>query len=564
MVLALAGPGSASAQGILPGVRPGDTLPPLPPPAAPVAPNFEPTLEKILPPFPMPQESQQADVEGGGSVLVQEIRISGNSVLEPKVLDEIVSAYEGRWLNFSDLASLRDLITLAYVERGFVTSGATLPDQAIRRGVVDIRVIEGQLEGIEVKTSGRFRPNYFRSRIAARQSGALNIVELREQLELFQLDPRVRQVRASLQPGAQRGFSELQVTIDENPFYNLAADFDNLRSPSIGDLGGGGEVQLANLIGVGDMTSASFRVSEGLGQFQARFALPINRWDTTLGARYQYSHGDVVHGIFTPLGIESESQTLGFELRQPLHRSLKANISAFLQADWRQGQSFLFDGAIGLPTAYSEDGQSQLSVLRLGVEGTYRTRTQSFALRSQLSFGLDILGATRNDAGIPSGEFVTWLAQVQWAARLPGTDAQLVARLDTQIASAPLLPLEQFAVGGFYSVRGYRENTAVRDNGLSGSFEFRVPFYQQQSPYIRLELAPFFDVGRSWNNSERLGKLNASPITLASMGLGLRIAMGSWGQGEIYWGRRMKPVAEFSNDNLQDDGISFRLRVGWP
>ena len=559
LILALGLAEGASAQRILPGVRPGDNLPPLPPPAP-----APPTTERILPPVPMPEESQQAAVEGGASIRVREIRVSGNSVLAPAILEEIVAAYEGRSLNFADLAGLRDRITLAYVERGFVTSGATLPDQAIRQGVVEIRVIEGRLDGIEVKTSGRFRPSYFESRIAARQSGVLNVVELREQLELFQLDPRVRQVRASLQPGAERGLSELRVDILENPFYGLTANFDNLRSPSIGALGGGGAVQLANLIGVGDLTSASFNASEGLGQFQARFGLPITLWDTTLAAHYQYSHGDVVHGDFTSLGIESESQTLGFELRQPLHRSLESDIGAFLRADWRRGQSFLFGGAIGLPTAYSEDGKSQLSVLRLGVEGTYRTRAQSLAFRSQLSFGLDVLGATRSPAGIPDGEFVTWLAQVQWAARLPGTGAQLVARFDTQIASAPLLPLEQFSVGGFYSVRGYRENTSVRDNGLAGSFEFRVPIYQRRSPPVRVELAPFFDVGRSWTDSKRLGKLNSSPLTVSSMGLGLRLALGDWARGEIYWGRRMKPVFEFGNDDLQDDGLSFRLSVDWP
>ena len=557
LALGLAVAPDARAQRMLPDVRPGDTMPELPP--------FAPApVDPILPPFPIPEESDQAEIERGALIYVRGIRITGNTVLPDPVLDELTAAYAGRSLGFADLAALRDRITLAYVERGFITSGATLPDQSVVEGVVEIRVIEGKLADIEVETSGRFRPNYFRSRIAARQSGVLNVTELREQLELFQLDPRVKQVRAALEPTARRGLSELRVTIVENPFYSLRADFDNLRTPSIGALGGGGEVRLANLVGVGDTASANFVASEGLGQFQASFALPINLWDTSLGAHYQYSHGNVVNGDFKSLGIESESQTLGFELRQPLHRSLQTTVTASLRADWRRGQSFLFGGAIGLPTAYSEEGKSQLSVLRLGVDASYRTRAQSLAFRSQLSFGLDVLGATQSPAGIPDGEFVTWLAQVQWAGRLPGTDAQLVARFDTQIASAPLLPLEQFAVGGFYSVRGYRENAAVRDNGFAGSFEFRLPIYQRREPAIRVELAPFFDVGRSWNDDERPGKLNASPITLASMGLGLRVAFGQWARGEIYWGRRMKPIEYLAQGDLQDDGIAFRLSVDWP
>jgi len=562
-VLSVGWAASAQAQRILPGVRPGDAMPELQPFAPADAPDAP-----ILPPFPMPAEGDPAEIDAGVSVVVREIRITGNTVLPTSVLADLTAPYAGRRLSFADLAALRDRITLAYVERGFVSSGATLPDQAVEDGVVEIRIIEGTLAEIDVETSGRFRPAYFRKRIRkrieAQQSGVLNVVHLREQLELFQLDPRIEKVQASLVPSAERGQSRLRVTVLEAPFYALNADFDNIRSPSIGALGGGARVQIANAIGVGDQASTRFAVSEGLRQFQAQFALPINLADTALGARYQYSQGNVVSGDFVGLGIQSESQTVGFELRQPLKRSLQTTVSAYLQADWRRSQSFLFDGAIGLPTAYSEDGKSQVSVLRLGVDASYRSRSQSLAFRSQISWGIDALGATRSPAGIPDGEFVSWLAQVQWAARLPGTDAQLVARLDTQIASAPLLPLEQFSVGGMYTVRGYRENASVRDNGLAGSIELRLPIYQRRRPQVRVDLAPFFDVGRSWNDDERPGSLNSSPLTLASMGLGLRVAYAHWAHGEIYWGRRLKPIQSLGNDDLQDDGIGFRLGVRWP
>ena len=555
--------GVARAQRILPGVRPGDAMPELQP-FAPAAPPDTP----ILPPFPMPEPGGPAEIDTGAAIVVREIRITGNTVLPAPVLADLTAPYTGRKLTFADLAALRDRITLAYVERGFVSSGATLPDQAVENGVVEIRIIEGTLAEIDVETSGRFRPAYFRKRIRkrieAQQSGVLNVVHLREQLELFQLDPRIEKVQASLVPSAERGQSRLQVSVLEAPFYGLSADFDNIRSPSIGALGGGAQVRIANAIGVGDQASTRFAVSEGLRQFQAQFALPINLSDTTLGAHYQYSQGDVVTGEFVGLGIQSESQTVGFELRQPLKRSLQTTVSAFLQADWRRSQSFLFDGAIGLPTAYSDQGISQVSVLRLGVDASYRTRSQSLAFRSQISWGIDALGATRSRAGIPDGEFVSWLAQLQWAARLPGTDAQLVARLDTQIASAPLLPLEQFSVGGLYTVRGYRENAAVRDNGLASSIELRLPIYQRIRPQVRVDLAPFLDVGRSWNDDERPGLVNSEALTLASMGLGLRVGYARWFQGEIYWGRRLKPIESPGSGDLQDDGIEFRLSVRWP
>nr|MCS5638679.1 BamA/TamA family outer membrane protein [Myxococcota bacterium] len=430
--------------------------------------------------------------------------------------------------------------------------------------VVEIRVVEGQLSQIDVEPSGRFRPSYFRERLAARQRGVLNVNRLQEQLELFQIDPRIERVEASLEPGEERGRARLRVRVLEAPFYALSAEFDNLRTPAIGALGGGGGVRVANAIGVGDETSLGFAASEGLGQFQAQFSLPVNVWDTRLGVRYQYSRGDVVDGDFAALGIESESQTFGLILRQPLYRSLQTTVGASLEADWRRSQSFLFDGAVGLPTAYSPEGKSQVSVLRLGVDAAYRSRSQSMAFRSLLSVGLDALGATRSPVGVPGGEFVSWLGQLQWAGRLPGSPAQLVARFDTQLASAPLLPLEQFAVGGFYTVRGYRENAVVRDNGLAGSLELRLPIFARRKPDIRIDLAPFFDVGRSWNDDERPGTANSEPVTLASLGLGLRLAYGSWGRAEIYWGRQLESLDILGSGDLQDDGVQFRVSVLWP
>jgi len=79
--------------------------------------------------------------------------------------------------------------------------------------------------------------------------------------------------------------------------------------------------------------------------------------------------------------------------------------------------------------------------------------------------------------------------------RLTDWGLQALTRLDVQLASAPLLPLEQIAVGGRYSVRGYRENQLVRDNGVIGSVEARVPVVRNVSWADVVELASFMDAG---------------------------------------------------------------------
>jgi len=500
----------------------------------------------------------------GAQVVVRRIEIEGNTVVSSDVLAEVARPYVERRLSYADLQTLRDRLTLAYVTRGYVTSGATLPTQTLADGVLRVQIIEGRLGDIDVEVDGRLRPSYFRWRLAHEQGGVLNVEKLEKQLQLFQQDVRVQSLQARLQPTPTRGVARLNLVVREAPFYAVRADFDNYRSPSIGALGGTVSLGLTNLIGVGDSFQARFTGSEGLSQTEVRYEVPFTVWDTRFGASYQYSEGKVVDDDFEALGIESKAETVGIVFAQPLYRSLQSFVGVELHADWRRAQSFLFDGAIGLPTSYSEDGKSQEAVLRFGLDASYHTRSQSLAFRSLISWGIDALGATVNPAEIPDGRFVSWLGQFQWASRLPWLDAQMLTRFDVQLANHPLLPLEQFAVGGRYTVRGYRENLLVRDNGLAGSFELRVPIYQHSEAGIRIELVPFADVGHSWNN-DRPGSLeNTRPETIASVGVGARMLLKRWGFAELYWGHHLNEVRSLGQSDLQDDGIHFRVGLSWP
>ena len=139
---------------------------------------------------------------------------------------------------------------------------------------------------------------------------------------------------------------------------------------------------------------------------------------------------------------------------------------------------------------------------------------------------------------------------------------QLVARFDVQLTDSPLFSLEQFAVGGHSTVRGYRENRLVRDNGLVGSLELRLPLpmpsWREWQP--RLELAPFFDVGRSWNTD----RATVGPKTLMSAGVGGRLGLFEKLDFEVYWGHAIESVEELGDGGLQDDGVHIGAVWSWP
>jgi len=94
----------------------------------------------------------------------------------------------------------------------------------------------------------------------------------------------------------------------------------------------------------------------------------------------------------------------------------------------------------------------------------------------------------------PSSEFFIWLGQAQYAWRMLDDGTQLVLRGNAQFSDSPLLPLERIAVGGFNTVRGYRENQLVRDDGFSISTEFHYPLIGGDIHSAhKLTLASFMD-----------------------------------------------------------------------
>jgi hemolysin activation/secretion protein len=184
----------------------------------------------------------------------------------------------------------------------------------------------------------------------------------------------------------------------------------------------------------------------------------------------------------------------------------------------------------------------------------------------QLSWGIDALGATTHNkrdrdgsSQQPDSRFVASLIQLQWARRFDSLGVEAIVRGDMQISNDPLLTLEQIAVGGFSSVRGYRQNQRVQDQAAIVSLEVRVPIWRDPRHIGVIELAPFVDYAHVWNHSDRLFK---RAKTLSSVGIGLRWTLPRFLSAQIYWGQNINSVE--SSGDLQDKGVQFLITCHFP
>ena len=109
-----------------------------------------------------------------------------------------------------------------------------------------------------------------------------------------------------------------------------------------------------------------------------------------------------------------------------------------------------------------------------------------------------------------------------------------------QVSNRTLLQSEQFAVGGYNTVRGYLEREVAGDDAFIGNIELRTPSLNiaqkisKKWPNDGLYLLAFLDYGYIHNIYQiPLEKQNA---TLVGVGSGIRYNMGPYISGRADWG----------------------------
>lgn len=523
----------------------------------------EPAPESVLPPIPAPPPEEPLGAEG--AVFVRGFRFEGNTVFDAAELEAVTAPWTGREISSLELRAARDAVTRHYIDAGYVSSGAVLPDQRLEEGVVLLRIVEGRLRAVEVEGNDWFRASYFQKRLLTGADRPLRVQELEDRLQLFQQDPRLHRIAARLEPSEQRGESVLHLRVEEAFPATLGLEWSNDVPPSLGEHSGRADASVFNLLGVGDELSASVRVAEGLVDPEVLYGVPLNRWDTELEARVRYSDAKIVEEPFESADFTSTAFTAGIGILQPVWRTLEDTARIGLIGEWRRGTTEVDGEPIGFPGsgADPDSGKSTLSVLRLGGDWLHRGRERVFAARQLVSFGVPVLDATSNPSGTPDSEFVSFLTQLRFAERferLLGIEALL--RADLQLSTQPLMPLEQIGVGGVSSVRGYRENQLVRDQAVIGGLELRLPLYRDGEREHLLQLAPFFDVGHGFSASNRDD--TPEDDTLYGLGIGLRYRFRNLLLAELYWGESLSNVVDPTDDSLQDQGVYFRVRADLP
>ena len=560
-------------------------LPDVPAPGRPAPFKLRLAPEQIVPVLPpLVFGASEAVVK----IVVKRFEFTGNTVFSKRELTKLVAPFTNRELTSEDLEAARVAITKLYIDADYISSGALLPDPDVAGGVIRFQIIEGKLKEVDLQGNRWFRDRWLRRQLARAAGQPVNFSQLKTGLQLLRQNPGITQINAELKPGLLPGENVLHVIVKERQPFRLGLTLGNQRPPSVGEGYGEVRAEMLNLTGNNDPLelrwSALRWARDGTLEFgdadsiSASYEFPVSPWGTTLAIHAGKNDASIVDETFIALDITSKSEEFGLTLRQPLIETLNDTVAISLGADRKHSETYLL-GTLSSFSPGAIEGETDVFAWRLGAEWVHRSQLEVLSVRSTFSLGQYLMDSTQADptriGGAPSdpdSKFFSWLGQVQYMRRIfddgkPPVEPEqgaarllreslLVIRANAQLSDEPLLSPEQFSLGGLHSVRGYRENQLLRDNGVFASIELRVPVWLRKDGTQIVTLAPFIDWGTGWDTNE----LEDYNETIWSAGLGLIVQPSKHVRATIYWGHPFVRLNEGGGSrSLQDEGWHFTV-----
>ena len=533
---------------VLPSPKKPLPLQPLPP-----LEDILPSKEQVLPGWRLTPEQIP------GTIIIDRFEVVGSTVFSQAELAAILKPYTLRSIYFAEILEAQQVITQLYVENGYITSGAFIPPQEIKDRVIRIEIQEGSVEAINITGLERLNSMYVYSRLKLATAAPLNRNKLLNTLQLLQLDPLIANLSAQLDLGTTVGASILSVEVKEADVFDVQLALDNNRAPSVGTDRRIVRSSHGNLLGFGDRLSAAYINTDGSDSLDdLTYTIPVNARNGTVSFTYRYSDGEIIEEPADVLDIKSTRSTYQATYRQPLYQTPTEDFSLGFTFTRDESEVEFGEDFFGFIARNTElDRETKISAVRFFQEYTSRNIKEVLALRSQFSVGIDVFDPTIKNNDEPDSEFFVWRGQAQYLRLLsPGTSFLL--RLDTQLANDNLVPIEQFSLGGAFTVRGYRQDALIADNGIFASVEIRPTIVRIPEWSTTLQLTPFLDIGHVWN----INDLELRENILLSLGVGLRLLVSDYLTARIDWGI---PLIDLDDNDrtLQEDGIHFSVEANF-
>lgn len=470
--------------------------------------------------LPMETIRQQQNEEAlAATFAIRAFAFEGNRQLGDEALQRAVSSYLGEGRNVQDLLAAKAAILKAYGDAGYGLVAVGFPQEIGKDGVVRLRIVEIRPGKVRVTGNNAYSEANIRAQLPALKDDAMPDQEALSRQMFLANDNPSRSIQMNFAPGAAPGEMELELAVRELDALRLGVTLENTGNRQTGTYRLGLIAHHSNLWDKSHIGAVSLATSpekpDAVQQLGLFYQVPLAELGDTV--TFTASHSSVNSGLVAnAFDVSGQGQSVGAHYQRNLARDFYGKHVLDVGLDYRAYKNTVNFFGINLGVDVDERP--------LGIAYQFSHRDPSLEWGAGAGYVANIGGGARNDnatyAASRVGASANWdllrfNAGVKYRC---DSDWIFSVALDGQSSNKPLIPGEQFGIGGLRSVRGYEEREITGDSGERIGVEISTP---QIAGAHRL--VAFADSASMRRNNPQVGELAFKSIT--GYGLGWRMGL---------------------------------------
>lgn len=457
---------------------------------------------------------------------IKTIELEGAAHLDAGMREQLLKPYQNQCLSVLQINTLLKAVTHHYLERGFVTTRAYLPQQDLSGGVLKIVVVEGRLEGFD--SSALASPRELAMTFPGKTGELLNLRELEQLVDQLSRLPS-RQAQLELTPGEQVGGSRIGLKGEREKPWRVSATRNNDGDRSTGQQQMGLGLDWDSPLGLADQLSLRanqdavsdhWRHSDNQSLY---YSVPYGWW--TFNYAYSQSFyrasGDAQGFTF---GYDGTSKNHALRAERVLHRDNVSKTGISFGLSQLRTRNYIDENFIDTSSVSITETQLNLNHGR-------RIGSAFINLDAGWQQGIGALDAQRDSPHDgPQSRYNKYSLTLSYLQpfRLWGESFSFDSLATGQRSEDELYSPQRISLGGVSSVRGLQDQTLTGDSGGYWRNQLRwrrAVTWQPLQPLLQEYGVAFaYDVGviegRSSNPDER-GRVSGNALEFNARGKNL-------------------------------------------
>lgn len=454
-------------------------------------------------------------------------------------------------MTIKTLGMIKRVITDYYLSKQHPFVIVKIPKQEVTEGVLAIVVVSSELgqltvEGNQWTSSGRMK-----SYMGAEPRKPIDESRYIQNVSFINRNP-FRRADLVFVPGEREGTTDIVLSMKDRRPLRIYAGSDNTGVDLVGDDRWYAGFNWGNAFSLDHILSYQSTNSYVLNVFQSHtldYTAPLP-WRHLLNIYGGYS--EVHPHVQAPVkSNDGWSMQVSGRYVVPLKIYTHLEHEITVGGDFKRSNN-TFEFTEQLPLFGRNVNLTQLI---LGYSGNYETNNTRIDFRGDLFYSPGRWLQDQTNADYDSlrpgavNHWVYFRCSMNYLQRLPKSCSFLMI-VAGQVSSAPLLPSEQFGLGGYDTVRGYEQREVNKDTAAFVVLEMRSPAFplvKQFKPSLKLadglQFLVFLDSGFG-TNIDRIPTTRKADY-LIGIGPGFRYTLEPYLTVRLDWGIRLHNNAEF-------------------